>query len=107
MKGASRGLDMLAAGQHAQPVSGHRTEFAPKAIHVGAVKPCGAGQQLGWINHVGCAALVHVGDGARKAVQQRPRRTRMIQMDVRQQQRVDVLEPAPHVRKTGFERRQT
>ena len=80
----------------------HRHDGAPQPIHVLAVEPGGAGNELRRIDQVSRAALVdeHLDLGIRR--QEQPGRARVIEMDVRQQQLTDVPNRYP-LRARAFE----
>ena len=60
----------LAATEHPEPLGRHGEHLAPQSLHVLAVQPRGAPQQLGRIGHMWGTALVHPNLCGREALEQ-------------------------------------
>ena len=74
----------------------HGQEVAPQPRHVvGPVQPRGAVEQPCRVDHVTRPALVHVDADARLFVHERPRGPRVVEVDVRQEDRADVANVVP------------
>ncbi len=96
----------LAAAQRPERSNRHRQELAPQPVHVGAVEPRRAGQQLLGTGQVPGAQVVDVHGHARHPSDNRPRRAGVVEMDVREQQRPDVAELVIERRQSAFECRE-
>ena len=87
VKLAARRSEALVACKHGDRLARHGSHLAPQPIHRVAVQPCGARQQLRRIDQVRRARFVDEHAQPRIVAHERARGARMIEMDVRQQQR--------------------
>ena len=85
-------LDALATPEHHQVLLRHGRKLSPEAIHVVAVQPRGALNQLLGMRHVPRAALVHQHFDPRMTPDDGAGRAGVVEMDVREQQVGDVAE---------------
>src|SRR6266850_6033902 len=87
-------LDPLAVAANRDDIrGGHRRDLAPQLVHLISVQARGAFEQLRRIYQMGGAALVDVYRDPRVPPDDRAGRSRMIEVDVREQEMRDVAEP--------------
>lgn len=84
-------LDLLAATQHMKVRFGHCRELAPERTHLVAIYLRRTGDELLRRRHVARSTLVHVDPAPRPAPHDRARGAGMVEVDVRQKQRLHVV----------------
>ena len=98
--------DALAAAQDGQSLRRHGKEFAPEPIHLVAPEARRARDELLRSDQVRCALLVDVHAQLRVLAHQRPRDARVIEVDVRQQNRAQIGDADARALELGAQRRQ-
>ena len=93
-------------GRHHEIGGWHRRELPPQTVHLIPVEPRRAREQLRGVHQVRRASLMHVHLHVRMLADDRPRRSGVIEMDVRQQQPVHVTRCATDGGQPVKERRQ-
>jgi hypothetical protein len=92
LKRPSTCVDLLAPPEHGQMIVGHRFNHSPEAIHLIAVQPRCARNELAWIKNMRRTLLVHEHLDVRMTTNDCAGRAGMIEVNVRQQQMCDVVE---------------
>ncbi len=78
----------FASLQHVKIIFGHRPKLAKEALHIVAVKTRGACQQIRRIDHVSCAAIVHINLQMRIFLEKGTGRAGVVEVNVRQENRM-------------------
>src|SRR6202158_4809398 len=87
---AGRSLDLLAALERSHILLRHRNKFTPQPIDLITVQACSTFEQTCGVHHVRRASLMHIYPKPGIFSHQRPGRTRMIEMNMGQENRRQV-----------------